>query len=160
MRRRSSRPRRHALIEPNLTSLIDVTFLLIVFFVLVSRLNEAESFTLDLPSPREAATVVPDADDQVAVSVVPGAGGVAAGYRVGAEDFAADEDGLNRLAAYLVSLYRTNPRINLNLRADRGTHFDAVEPMIAAVSKAIRQAREETGREVTPRVNLMVMKEQ
>ena len=40
-------------VQANLTPMIDVTFLLIVFFVLVSQIVEVENVDLDLPTPRE-----------------------------------------------------------------------------------------------------------
>ena len=48
-------------VQANLTPMIDVTFLLIVFFVLVSQIVEVENVDLNLPAPREPASVLPGA---------------------------------------------------------------------------------------------------
>ena len=154
-----SRRRKHADIEPNLTSLIDVTFLLIVFFVLVSHLNEVESVELDLPKPTEPSTLLPEAENQVAISVIPASGGKVAGYRVGERMFGADKSGLDLMAAHVASLYRINPQTNLNIRADRTTRYEFVEPALQAVSIAARAVSGDSAAPVNPRVNLMVVKD-
>ena len=155
------RPRRHADIEPNLTSLIDVTFLLIVFFVLVSHLNEMEAVELNLPRPTEPATIQPEGENQVTLSVIPasggGGGGTINGYRVGEETFTGDDAGRELLTAHLASLYRLNPTININVRADQSTHFEFVEPALMAVSTAARRVQAEAGGKVNSRINLMVV---
>jgi biopolymer transport protein ExbD len=155
------RKRRHAAIEPNLTSLIDVTFLLIVFFVLVSHLNEIEAVELDLPRPLDPATVQPTGENQVALSVIPGPDGAASGYRVGEEVFSHDDSGRELLAAHLVSLYRLNPQIHINVRADQAARFEHVEPAIRAVSIAAQRVQGDAapGGTFNPRVNLMVVAE-
>ncbi|MCH2161884.1 MAG: biopolymer transporter ExbD, partial [Phycisphaerales bacterium] len=48
--------RRSMRIGANLTSMIDIIFLLVVFFVLVSRISEVEQIPLELPEPANPAT--------------------------------------------------------------------------------------------------------
>lgn len=155
------RNRKRAEIEPNLTSLIDVTFLLIVFFVLVSHLAQQETASLDLPKPHNPATLALEAEHQVAITVLPGAGGVAAGYRIGGTDLNSDRAGVDALTAQMVELYQANPRININVRADRGTSYEYVEPVMEAVATAARRvpavAAVQGG---AARVNLVVVKEE
>ncbi len=153
---RRGRSRHQAHIEPNLTSLIDVTFLLIVFFVLVSKVAEVEMVDMDLPTPIDPATLAADAEHQVVVNVMPGESGAAAGYRVGLRDFPAGQTGHRAMAAYLATLYAADPRLHINIRADRATHYEHIEPVLEAVSTAARQgaAAAAGGR---PRVNLMVI---
>lgn len=155
----SRKTRRHADIEPNLTSLIDVTFLLIVFFVLVSHINEVESVDLDLPRPTDPATVQPEAEHQLAISVIPSRDGLSAGYRIGERTFSPDRPGLDSLTAHLLSLYVQNPQINFNIRADRATQFQFIEPLMQSVSKAAHRAQAQVASTVNPRVNLMVVNE-
>src|SRR5262245_14452576 len=125
-------------IEANLTSLIDVTFLLIVFFVLVSRLNEIELVDLDLPSPAHAASEAIESERQVVISLLPGEGGTITAYRVGVSDYPPGKAGCNAITAHLADLYRMNPKLDVNVRADRSTHYEHVEPVIEAVSAAAR----------------------
>lgn len=151
-RRRQERPE----VTANLTSLIDVTFLLIVFFVLVSRINEAEAVRMDLPSPKDAATVSADADHLVVINVLPAPDGTVSGYRVGATDFERGDAGLGAMTSHLAALYRANPRSNVNVRADRATQYEFVEPVMTAVSAAARRAAAAGAPSVNPRVNLVV----
>ncbi|MCI0365369.1 MAG: biopolymer transporter ExbD [Phycisphaerales bacterium] len=145
----------------NLTSLIDVTFLLIIFFVLVSKLNEVENVRLDLPSPQEPMTVLPDSKQQVVINVLPDNAGGASAYRVGVIDFPSNLAGQNAMKSHLAELYQANPGIEVNVRADRSTHYEHVEPVMRAVSLAARIA---AGAGAPPasgmaRINLVVLKE-
>jgi biopolymer transport protein ExbD len=142
-------------IEPNLTSLIDVTFLLIVFFVLVSRLNEIEHFELNLPSPAQASTTLLESQRQVVINVLPTTGGQILGYRVGVVDFAPDQRGLEAMTAHLAALYELNPQLDVNVRADRATNYEHVEPVMRAISTAARNTAAVRG---VAHVNLAVTK--
>jgi biopolymer transport protein ExbD len=155
----SFRKRKHAQIEPNLTSLIDVTFLLIVFFVLVSHLNEVGAVELDLPRPEDPATILPEAENQASISLIPGADGAATGYRVGDRSFASDAAGMQALTAHLATLYQLNPATNINIRADRATKYEWVEAALQAVSTAARGTRTGAAADISPRVNLMVTRD-
>jgi biopolymer transport protein ExbD len=151
-------PEKHqpASIQANLTPMIDMTFLLIVFFVLVSQIVEVENVDLDLPAPLEAASILPGDQQRVVINVLPGPRGAAAGYRLGGRTFGADAEGLGALAGQLAGLYRENPTLNVNLRADRTTHYRFVEPVFRALSSAVRRS----GRpDVTGRVNLVVVRQ-
>jgi biopolymer transport protein ExbD len=155
------RRRKSADIEPNLTSLIDVTFLLIVFFVLVSRLNEVENVDMDLPRPANAASASLEAAQQVVVSVLPAAEGKARAYRVGVIDYPPGQAGVDAVAAHLAKLYQANPELNVNIRADRAIHYEHVEPVMQAVSTAARLARPDTpSAPTTAHVNLVVTRDE
>lgn len=154
MRRR--RNRRASELSPNLTSLIDVTFLLIVFFVLVSRIIETENIELNLPAPSEPPTMQPGQEQQVVVNVVPAAGGTTTGYRVGEREFSAGGAGLQALTQHLAGLYAGNPQLSINLRADRGTHYAQVQPVVEAVADAARLAGVAA---LKPRISIVVLKD-
>ena len=101
-------------IEANLTPLIDVTFLLIVFFVLVSQIVEVENVDMDLPRPRDAATVLAGDEQRAVINVVPSnveVGGVV-GYRIGTRLFSPDPAGplvVERLSRRPVPGYALDP---------------------------------------------------
>lgn len=156
MRRR--RGRSTAELTPNLTSLIDVTFLLIVFFVLVSRLVETENVNLNLPAPLKPPTMLPGKEQQVIVNVVPapGQGGVAASYRVGERTFSTEPAGLRAMTQHLAGLYAANPYLSVNLRADRRTQYSYVRPVVEAVADAARMAGVAA---LKPRISLVVLRE-
>ena len=140
----------------NLTPMIDVTFLLIVFFVLVSQIVEVENVDLDLPRPDDAASELPGEQARIVINVVPGAGGDAIAYRMGNRRYMADTAGLETLARSLAARYAENPGLGVNLRADRRTDYRWVEPVFQAVSAAARLSGRD---DVTGRVNLVVVKE-
>ncbi len=142
-------------IAANLTPMIDVVFLLIVFFVLVSQIVDLENVKMDLPVPIDPASEMADDERRVVVNVEPTSGGRVAGYRLGARFFGADTAGLKELSTTLASLYQDMPDMRVNLRADRSTHYQWVQPALEAVARAARQA----GRDIVPGVNLVVVRE-
>ena len=146
-----------AQIEANLTPMIDVTFLLIVFFVLVSQIVELENVDLQLPAPTDPMSELAGDEQRAVVNVVPRPGGDILEYRLGGQSYAADRHGIAAMTARLASMYRNNPGLSVNLRADAGTHYRWVEPVMQAVSTAALQS----GREMAAaRVNLVVVREE
>ena len=144
-----------ASIEANLTPMIDVSFLLIVFFVLVSRISSSEQVPMELASVRAGAAVRPEEEARIIVSVVPGEAGSATGYACGGVIAPATPDGIATLAESLAEAYRRNPRLAVRLRADRATHFSWVEPAMRAATAAARSA----GGGALPRLDLVVEEE-
>ena len=143
-------------IAANLTPMIDVTFLLIIFFVLVSQIVEVENADLDLPRPQDAASELPGEQPRVVINVLRGAGGDAVGYRLSNHRYMADTAGLEALARNLAAMYQQNPALGVNLRADRRTDYRWVEPVFQAVSAAARLSGRD---DVKGRVNLVVVRE-
>lgn len=148
--------RGNADVQANLTPMIDVTFLLIVFFVLVSQIVEVEHVEMDLPRPEEAASHVSGDEQRTVINILPDVDGSVRGYRVGSREFPPDEHGTAGLRDRLAELYEANPNLRINLRADRSTHYQWVEPVMQAVTLAARQS----GRpDAVARVNLVVVRE-
>ncbi len=143
-------------IHANLTPMIDVTFLLIVFFVLVSQIVEVENVDLELPSPEDPASQLAGEQQRVVINVLPAGPGKAAGYRMAGRMYPPDAEGLANLSVSLGALYKVNPGLNINLRADRRTHYTWVEPIFGAVSAAARLSGRD---DVRGRVNLVVTRE-
>ena len=57
----------------------------------------------------------------------------------------------------LTRLLGSNPALRINLRADQRTHYHWVQPVLEAVSTAAGRVEEI---QVTPRVNLVVIREE
>jgi len=152
------RARRHGpvAIEANLTPMIDMTFLLIVFFVLVSRIVESESAEMDLPILPDPRSAAPEEEQRVVINVVPGSGGTVEEYRVGAATFPSGSLGMESLQRHLAGLLRVRPDAILNVRADRDTRYEHVEPVMDAIARASGQA----GGDARPQVNLMIIREE
>jgi biopolymer transport protein ExbD len=148
-----------ARISANLTPMIDMTFLLIVFFVLVSNVSNVESQEVNLPRPDDPASEQPGEEFRAVVNVIPGEAGEVLGYKLGGRTYAAGREGIEPMAAHLAALYAANPGLSVNLRADRQTAYEWIEPVMQAVSRAARQAGDSRGGAVTPRINLVVVRE-
>jgi len=148
-------------VQGNLTPMIDMTFLLIVFFVLVSRIVDREAVDMNLPQPKHSVSEKAGEERRVIINVVPGeaGGGRVTGYRVGGTEFPATPAGLNAMTAHLTALYQRQPGLDVNVRADRGAQYEFVEPVLGAISSASRAARNLTGAAINPRVNLVVLQE-
>lgn len=146
-----------ARIAANLTPMIDVTFLLIVFFVLVSQIVEVESVPLSLPELADPATAPMGEERRTVINVVPTSGGRAEAYRLGARSFAATPEGAAQLARELGALFAADPTLRVNLRADRGTRYEFVRPALRAVSEAAALSGHEGMR---PTVQLVVLREE
>ena len=91
-----------------MTPLIDMAFLLIVFFVLVSQVTSAEMVDLSLPHPTSGAAKQQDGSERIVVNVIPATDGGAAGYRLGKREFTADSAGLQQL---VISALRNDPAL-------------------------------------------------
>lgn len=139
-----------------MTPLIDLAFLLIVFFVLVSQVSGAEHAELTLPKAALESSGRPGDAKRVVVNVLPGRDGGAAGYRLGRREFAAGTEGLRELVAALAQAMKGEPGIEVNVRADRATAYAWVRPAMDAVSDALAVSGIDRAR---ARVRLMVMPE-
>ena len=143
--------------QANLTPMIDVTFLLIVFFVLVSQIVEVENVPLTLPELEDPVAQMPGEERRAVINVVPGADGRAGEYRLGARSFPTGEQGLETLTAHLASLLSNNPSLRINLRADQNTHYQWIEPVLRCVSSAASRVEDVR---ITPRINLVIVREE
>lgn len=139
-------------VEANLTPLIDVSFLLIVFFALVSGINGREQAKMDLARVTPGAAAKPSDDARWVLNVLPARDGGCAGYALNGMVVDATADGVARLAEALAEGYRANPRLAVNLRADRATRYEFVEPAMRAATTAAMLA----GGGALPRLNLVV----
>lgn len=144
-----------AVIEANLTPMIDVTFLLIVFFTLVSGIADNERVDMALARVTPGASAQATEDSRVMLNVIPATDGRIGGYLLAGETFDATPDGVARLADTLTGLYRRNPNLAVNLRADRATMYEWVEPAMRATTTAASLA----GGGALPRLNLVVLEE-
>jgi|GEM_PF-269263 len=150
--RRTSRPFAPAAIEANLTPMIDVTFLLIVFFALVSRLSDNERVDMSLAQVREGAAIRADEEARVILNAIPAQDGTIGGYALAGKLFDATPDGIAALAEALALEYQRQPRLAVRLRADRATRYEWVEPAMRATTTAARLA----GGGALPRLDFVV----
>jgi len=142
-----------------MTPMIDVTFLLIVFFVLVSQIVDVENVDMDLPNPHDPKTMSMADEHRVIINVEPADSGVGEirHYKIGTRVFSPTEDGVNAMIEHLAAMYGRDPDLNINLRADRATHYEWVEPAMQAITLA---ASRSGNAEIAPRINLVVLRDQ
>lgn len=132
--RRSDRMRRPVSLVPNLTPLIDVVFLLLVFFMFVTQLAKDRAVRLTLPTLPDREVERFRGRSTLIVNVVPvgssepGAGG----YRFGMSSFPADADGLRALSGALGEARRRDPGAALLLRAQADERYERVHPVMQA----------------------------
>lgn len=128
----------------NLTALIDVVFLLIMFFVLVARFGSFPTLRMNLPQVDERTGELRNAGSNPVVDVVPRelGGGAAGRYRLGNQVFSSNASGLADLTAALRALREQQPDAELSIRAERAEGVSRVHPALEAASAAgIRRVR-------------------
>ena len=140
-------------IKANLTPMVDVSFLLLVFFMLISRIGDTERTELDLAAVSAGAAVAADDEVRFVLNVIPAANGATGGYALNGVVYEATPDGIALLAESIAEGYRRNPYLAVNLRADRATNYEWVEPAMRATTTAARIA----GGGALPRLNLVVV---
>ena len=143
-----------ARVEANMTPMIDVTFLLIVFFVLVSQIVDSETVEMSLPELSDPATVAPEEERRLVINVSPGPDHTALDFRLGGVAFTPDPDGRDALVAAIAASLEQNPNARINLRADRRTHYEFVQPALEAIARGAARVAD-----AQPRVNLVIIPE-
>lgn len=119
----------------NATPMVDVIFLLTIFFMLVTRFSSAEQVRMELPAPDESQAKVPRTPQRVTINC-----------RVGdAEDPAASpvrySIGPNRpeplwaIGERLQGMHRVSPELAVIVRADRRLPYSAVRPVMDMIAE-------------------------
>lgn len=155
-RRRRSASRAPVSLGATLTPLIDMSFLLVTFFVLVAHVSATERVSLRPPSPPDPASSKPGEEARVVLNVLATEGDA---YALGAERFRDDLGGLSALRTRLAELYLANPSVRVNLRADRAARYDRVEPAMRMISAAAAEASLALSVPIEPRMHLVVLRE-
>ena len=106
--------------------MIDMVFLLLVFFMTVSNLAQAQKrIELELPESHQAE-VPEDLSDRTPVSVKPD----------GSVYWGATEVTVEEVTERLESLVADEPDLRVQVRADRSTPFEEVKKVLRACAKA------------------------
>lgn len=133
-----SRSRHRGGVTPNLTSMVDVVFLLVVFFMLISHLSKDQLLKLKLPNLDAAMAAEGGEENKAFLNVVPRERVSVEGgsYRLGALSFEESSDGIDRMADELEAVRGRQPGVLIVVRAERTESFDRVRPALEAVSRA------------------------
>jgi biopolymer transport protein ExbD len=124
-----SKPRRRAGGLLNLTPLIDVVFLLLIFFMLTSHFVEEESIAIELPQAASSS----DAEDDGFVEVLAGADGK---LRLGGATATPEEVTLERLEPALRAALAAPGKHSVRLRGDREARLGLAVQVMDAARKA------------------------
>ncbi|MEM1444562.1 MAG: biopolymer transporter ExbD [Planctomycetota bacterium] len=134
--------------EMNMTPLIDVTFLLIVFFMLVSNIVASESVPMVVPDLADPKTRELGEVEKVVVNIAPATfsgdarlqspldhPGMAQFVQVGA----GDRFSMGNLPGLTEALKReveARPEVEVLLRADAALYYNQVQPVMDAITDA------------------------
>ena len=135
MRHESKNHRRRSPVSFNMAPMIDVVFLLIIFFVLVSTFVSAELIPLKLPKPDHSQAQNIKLTDRVVINVQPAdaddprTGGVL--YSVGPNR----PESLGTIAERLMMHKRAIPDFKVIIRADRRVPYGAVREVMLIVAE-------------------------
>jgi biopolymer transport protein ExbD len=111
----------------NMTPMIDVVFLLIIFFLVASHLAQQEvQMELDLPSARSGEPALEDDRPRITVNVHSN-GQIA----LGGAQISPDE--LERRLAYEAE--RAQEDLEIRVRSDRGVPYQYIEPILVACAR-------------------------
>ena len=117
-------------INANMTPMIDVTFLLIVFFVVVSQIVDRVAVSMDLPSPENAVAAIPSPQKKVVVNIVPSKNGEVESIVVAGHELS--WNALPELTS-IVKTHLQGGAVAVHLRADRMTQYTYVHQVIEAI---------------------------
>ncbi len=133
--------------QMNITPLIDVVFLLIIFFMLVNNIITEQSVEMIVPQLDEPTTREMDEAGRLIVNIAPAEyaykerkddplmfDGEARFIRVGLQTFAADD--LEGVTAALTQAKNDNPDIQVVLRSDGALYYGVVQPVMGAITRA------------------------
>lgn len=119
---------RNRAIDFDVTPLIDVVFLLIIFFLVSSHLAQQETqLELDLPNASSALPETESSAERVTLNVLPDGRLLIGGDPADAEEIA------QRLA---VERRRVDGQLEVRIRTDRSAPFGQIEPLLMACVEA------------------------
>ncbi len=113
-----------------MTPTIDVTFLLLTFFLLVSRLASAEKIEIDLPKPYDSQAVERRIREKIIISLIYQGDGEEPGLTMGAVSITSKAE----LAERLRGLSAQNANVEVILRADRNLPYGEVREVMEMIS--------------------------
>ncbi|MHC4695558.1 MAG: ExbD/TolR family protein [Planctomycetota bacterium] len=119
----------------NLTPMVDVIFLLTIFFMLVSRFSSAEQIPMELPKPHDSRAKVTKLPQRVVINC-----------RLAEQTDPADRyvlysmgpnqpEPLAAISDRLATMRRQSPELKVVIRADRRLHYADVRAVMRAVAR-------------------------
>ena len=117
----------------NLTPMIDVVFLLLIFFVLIAQFSSRQRAQVQLPRPEPSAAKYLYSPDVLTISVTCDQQGKLSGYQIEGQKIRPEQ--IDVLAHVLAARRKANPQVEVNLRADRRADGKVIEALMAACAR-------------------------
>ena len=130
---RRLRPDRVSGLSINLTPMIDIVFLLLIFFVLIAQSSRWQLAPVELPEPKPSAAKYVYSPDVMTISVICDQQGKLISYQIQGQMISPEQVGI--LTQTLRDRKRANPQVEVNLRADRRADGRVVEALMAACAQ-------------------------
>ena len=127
------RPARSSGLEINLTPMIDVVFLLLIFFVLIAQASQRQWAQVELPEPKPSAAKYVYIPEVMTITVICDQQGKLLAYQSQGQMISPEQVGI--LTQMLRDRKRANPQVEVNLRADRRADGKVVEALMAACAQ-------------------------
>ncbi|MHB1156919.1 MAG: ExbD/TolR family protein [Phycisphaerales bacterium] len=123
-------------IELQLTSMMDVVFQLIIFFILVNNFVSQDLPDMEPPEPKHSRAVLLENASVRVVNVLPDAAkpGFADYIQYASTKLTLQRS--NVLTEMLVDEKRKIPSLEVSLRVDKSVRFDQVQPVMQAITNA------------------------
>src|SRR5512144_792330 len=123
MGRYRNRLERPSIWQFNMTPLIDVTFLLLTYFMLASHFASAERPDMKLPQPDDSQAVEKLQDNKIVINMIHAADGAEPELTFGPQTVRS----MLELGERLENLAKHNPTVEVILRADRRLRYGDVK---------------------------------
>ena len=131
---RRTQPDRDSGISINLTPMIDVVFLLLIFFVLIAQASRWRRAQVELPEPEPSAAEYVDIPDVLTITVICDEQGKLVAYQAQGQIISPAQVGI--LTQTLLDRKKANPQLEVSLRADRRADGQVVQALMAACAQA------------------------
>ena len=117
----------------NLTPMIDVVFLLLIFFVLIAQFSSRRRAQVQLPRPDPSAARFLYRPDVLTITVICDQQGKLSAYQIEGQMISPEQ--IDVLAHALATRREANSQLQVNLRADRRADGKVVETLMAACAR-------------------------
>ena len=135
MRHRRDHRGLHPILGFNATPLVDVIFLLTIFFMLVSRFSSAERVTMDLPDPRKSQARAAEIPERVVINCRLAEPADADTHTVVYSIGPNRPEPLSVISERLETLKRQSPSFEVIVRADRRLRYVDVRRVMHVIAR-------------------------
>ena len=135
MRYRSDHRRMSGTMAFNATPMVDVIFLLTIFFMLVTRFSSAEQIRMELPKPKNSQAKVTRMPERIVINCrmadLDDPAGRLVLYGIGPNR----PEPLALISDRLASMKQASPQLQVVLRADRRLHYADVRAVMRVIAR-------------------------